>query len=316
MTDDRATSARELSRREVLAACAAAFSAVASARCGPSGPSPSLRISGSNTVYTFARELAIKFRERDPSVRFRITGDGTSRGIKFAGEGEIQGLPAGFTNRNKFMAPEPAGGVPDSSNGEAVDIGISSRGLFQSEREAYSSMIETPFAYDGIAVVTHRSVTVPNLTMDQLRRIYAGAIRNWSEVGGPNAAIYVIARDMLSGTAEAWAELVMAGMPVMAAMMISMAADVPMAVSTTPNSIAYLSLAQIDESMMNPVAIDGLAPTIDHVASGRYPIKRPFIFVTGGPPTPLQARFIDFAFSTEGQNVVRGLEVVPATRGA
>jgi phosphate transport system substrate-binding protein len=301
-----------LSRREALSVVAAGL---AGAACGPSAMR-SLRISGSNTVYTFAKELAVRFRQRRTDVSFRITGDGTSRGIKFAGEGEVQGLPAAFTNRNKFMAPDPAGGPPDTSNGERVDIGISSRALFQSEREAYSSMEAVPFAYDGLAVVTNRSVTVANLTIEQLRQIYAGMITNWSQVGGPSAPIVVIARDTLAGTAEAWSELVMNGLPVMATTMISMAEDVPAAVASMANSIAYLSLADINPMTMNPVSIEGVAPTIELVASGRYPIKRPFIFVTGARPTTVQAEFIDFAFSADGQAVIRSLNAVPATRGA
>jgi phosphate transport system substrate-binding protein len=302
-----------LTRRDLLGLLAGTVAARALAGCGPR-PMTALRISGSNTVFAYARELAVKFRERRRDVSFRITGDGTSRGIKFAGEGDIQGLPEGFTNRNKFMAPAPMGEVSDSRNGEPVDLGISSRALFSSEREAYSSMVATPFAYDGIAVVANRSVTARGLTREQLRRIYAGAIRNWREVGGADAPIVVIARDALSGTAEAWGELVMAGMPVMAATLIAQAEDVPAAVASMPNAIAYLSLAQIDEAMMVPLAIDGVAPTVPEVASGRYPIKRPFMFVTGGPPTALQAAFIDFAFSPEGQAVVTGLAAVPAMR--
>jgi phosphate transport system substrate-binding protein len=103
---------------------------------------------------------------------------------------------------------------------------------------------------------------------------------------------------------------------VMATTMISMAEDVPAAVASMANSIAYLSLADINPMTMNPVSIEGVAPTIELVASGRYPIKRPFIFVTGARPTTVQAEFIDFAFSADGQAVIRSLNAVPATRGA
>lgn len=287
----------------------------AAAACGPTA-SKSLRFSGSNTVFTYAKELANKYRARHADVSIRMTGDGTSRGIKFAGEGEVQGLPMDFTNRNKFMAPMPAGVIPDSSNGEKVDIGLSSRALFQSEREAYSAMEAFPFAYDGIAVVTNASVTVPNLTLEQLRQIYAGMITNWMQVGGPNAPIVVIARDALAGTAEAWSELVMNGLPVMATTSIAQAEDVPAAVTSMANSIAYLSLPQINAMTMHPVAIDGVAPTVELVASGRYPIKRPFIFVTGSRPTALQQEFIDFAYTAEAQMALSALDVVPATRGS
>ncbi len=253
---------------------------------------------------------------RRPDVNFHISGDGTSRGIKFAGEGEVQGLPMDFTARNKFMAPQPATGLVETVNGQRVDIGISSRALFQSEREAYSAMEAVPFAYDGLAVVTHRSVSIPGLTIEQVRQIYAGTITNWMAVSGPNAPIVVLARDALAGTAEAWGELVMNGLPVMATTTYAQADQVPAAVASTPNAIAYLSFPQIDTATMNPLAIDAIAPTIELVASGRYPIKRPFVFVTGGRPTTVQQDFIDFAFSAEGQSAITMLGAVPATRGA
>ncbi|MDP3274935.1 MAG: phosphate ABC transporter substrate-binding protein [Deltaproteobacteria bacterium] len=301
-----------LSRRSVLGLGASAL-AMGLLRCSPKPPR-ALRISGSNTVYFFARDLAVAYAQTHRDVMFRITGDGTSRGIKFAGEGDIQGLAMDFTNRNKIEIPTRAGEVPHSRNGEPMDIGLSSRQLFRSETEAYSAMVATTFAYDGIAVVTHRGTTVPNLSLMQLRQIYSGMITNWSMVGGPSAPIVVIARDALSGTAEAWGELVMNGLPVMSQMNVSMAADVPMAVASTPNSIAYLSLAQIDPAMMNPVSIENVMPTVEQLSMGRYPIRRPFVFVTGGPPTVLQRDYIDFAFSPAGRAVIEALEAVVAVR--
>ena len=311
---------RSFSKREFLQiTLASTASAVGLSLDGCKGPSSSsaLRMSGSNTVFRYAVELAKKFRERRPEVGIRITGDGTSRGIKFAGEGEIQGLGPDFMNRNRFLAPLPATDVPeiaDSMNGERMDIGLSSREMLRSELEAYSSLNVVTFAYDGIAVVSHRTVLVPNLTLQQLRDIYAGIITNWMAVGGPNAPIVVIARDALSGTAQAWDELVMRGTPVVAtAMNVAQAEDVPAKIVMTPNSVAYLSLAQIDAATMNPVNIDGIAPTTEQVGLGRYPIKRPFVFVTGNSPTVLQRAFLDFSFTADGQQIIAMLGAVPAT---
>lgn len=285
--------------------------------CKGNAATNALRMSGSNTVFRYVIELATKYRERHPEVGFRITGDGTSRGIKFAGEGEIQGLPEGFMNRSRFMAPLGAADVPavaESMNGERVDFGLSSRDLLRSELEAYSTINTVTFAYDGIAVVTNRTVLVPNLTTQQLKDIYAGTITNWMAVGGPNAPIVVIARDALSGTAQAWDELVMQGTPVVAsAMNVAQAEDVPAKVTMTANSIAYMSLPQVDPQTMNPVSINMVAPTIEQVGLGRYPIKRPFVFVTGTTPTVLQRSFLDFAFTAEAQAIITMLGAVPAT---
>lgn len=45
----------------------------------------------------------------------------------------------------------------------------------------------------GVAVITHPSNTVNELTLEQIRKIYTGEYDNWSQVGGPNQQIKVIA---------------------------------------------------------------------------------------------------------------------------
>ena len=55
----------------------------------------------------------------------------------------------------------------------------------------------------------HPSNPVKNLTLDQLKAIYDGSIKNWKEVGGKDENIVVISRDTSSGTYEMWHEKVM-----------------------------------------------------------------------------------------------------------
>src|SRR5438046_2938155 len=46
-----------------------------------------------------------------------------------------------------------------------------------------------------VAVVVNGSNPVGNLTKDQVRDIFTGAIVNWKEVGGPDAPIHLCVRD-------------------------------------------------------------------------------------------------------------------------
>ena len=55
-------------------------------------------------------------------------------------------------------------------------------------------------ARDGIAVVLNPANTVQGLTLDQVRGIFSGTIKNWKEVGGSDHAIAVISREAGSGT--------------------------------------------------------------------------------------------------------------------
>ncbi|MEJ2271988.1 MAG: substrate-binding domain-containing protein [Candidatus Bathyarchaeota archaeon] len=47
-------------------------------------------------------------------------------------------------------------------------------------------------------------VPVNNITLDQIRGLYLGKIKNWKEVGGDNKVIVVVSRDSSSGTFEVW----------------------------------------------------------------------------------------------------------------
>jgi phosphate transport system substrate-binding protein len=52
-------------------------------------------------------------------------------------------------------------------------------------------------------------------------------------------------------------------------------------------------------------------PTIDNVISGKYPISRPMYLYTNGEPKGLVKKFIDFALSKQGQEIVVKTDFVP-----
>jgi phosphate transport system substrate-binding protein len=47
-----------------------------------------------------------------------------------------------------------------------------------------------------------------------------------------------------------------------------------------------------------------VAPTVENVVDGKYPLARELYFVTNGEATGLAKEFIDFALSGEGQQIV------------
>ena len=55
-------------------------------------------------------------------------------------------------------------------------------------------------AIDSLVVITHPDNPVSSLTSEQIRQIYSGQITNWSEVGGNDVPILVVARPEGSGT--------------------------------------------------------------------------------------------------------------------
>jgi phosphate transport system substrate-binding protein len=241
----------------------------------PTGLSGSINVAGSTTVQPVAEALAEAFGAYNPDVQVDVQGGGSSVGVKSAGEG-------------------------------TVDIGAASREVKESELADFPNLMIHTIARDGIAIVVYPDVAVDGLTKDEVRDIFAGEIINWSEVGGPDAAITVISREEGSGTRGAFEEMVMGkeGPPIVdTALLFPSNGAVRTAVSTTPDSIAFLSFGYLDESV-KALSVDGVEATVENALSGEYPVVRPLNMLTDGEPGELARAWLDFILSAEGQAVV------------
>ena len=243
----------------------------------PEGLSGQLQLAGSTTVQPLAEVLAEAFMAANPDVTIEVQGGGSSVGVTSAGEA-------------------------------TVDIGNASRNVKESEFAEFPDLNVITIAYDGIAIVTNPDLSLPSLSIDQVKAIFAGEITNYSEVGGPDAEIVVVSREEGSGTRAAFEELVLAtgdseAMITENALLQQSNGQVRTTVSTTPDSIAYVSFGFLDDSV-NTVDIDGVAPTVANVKNGSYPIFRPLNMLTNGAPSALAQAFIDYILSDAGQAIV------------
>jgi len=242
----------------------------------PTGLSGKLSLAGSTTVQPLAEVLGEAFMELNPDVVIEVQGGGSSVGVTSAGEG-------------------------------TVDIGMASRAIKSSEFETFTDLQVFVIARDGIAIVTNPGVEMPSLSIAQVRDIFAGEITNFAEVGGPDAPITVVSREEGSGTRAAFEELVMEHEEEKVisenALLQQSNGQVRTTVSTTPNTIGYLSFGFLDDST-RPVPIVGVEPTVDNVKNDSYPIARPLNMLTRGAPNELAQAFLDFVLSDVGQRIV------------
>ena len=237
------------------------------------GLSGRINVAGSTTVQPLAEACAEAFSAQNPGVQVDIQGGGSSVGVKSAGEG-------------------------------TVDIGAASRAVKESELVEFPDLKVFTIARDGIAIGVHPGVPVDGLTTDHVREIFAGAITNWNEAGGPDAIITVIAREEGSGTRGAFEELAMGEeSPIVdTALLFPSNGALRTALSTTPNSIGFLSFGYLDESV-KALQIDGVPATTANALSGAYPIVRPLNMMTQGEPTGAAQAFIDFILGDAGQAI-------------
>ena len=167
----------------------------------------------------------------------------------------------------------------ESLVGGKTDIGNASRALKDGEKD--SGAVENIVAIDGIAVITHTSNTVSDLTAQQLTDIYTGKITNWVDLGGADEAIVVLGREAGSGTRGAFEELLDVADQCAYAQELDSTGGVLAKVASTPGSIGYVSLDVVDDTV-KALSLDGVEPTEENIVAGSYKLSRPFVMATLG----------------------------------
>ena len=249
----------------------------------PTGLTGTLTIAGSTTPLPIVYECARLLMERNPGLRISVSAGGTGHGIKAAGVGDI-------------------------------DIGMASRDLRPEEKVKYPDLKEFVMGRDSVAIIAHPDNPLKGLTMENASKIFAGEIKNWKEVGGVDSKIHVITREVGSGTRGVFEDFVMDpyGRTIHGGALVKPSnGEVRAAVSKGRMSIGYLSLGYVDETVKG-LNIDGIAPTVDNVIAGKYPILRNLNLLTKGEPGELEKAFIDFVMTEEGQKIVEELGYIRA----
>jgi phosphate transport system substrate-binding protein len=167
-------------------------------------------------------------------------------------------------------------------------------------------------AYDCIVPVVHPSNTVMNLTLEQLKAIYKGEIKNWKELGGPDRPVVVISRDTSSGTYEVWEEKVMMKERVFpGALLQASNGAIVQAVSKNANAIGYIGLGYVNESV-KAVMVNRIAGSAETTLNGTYPVSRPLYMFTDGWPKGDTLNFINYVIHPQkGQKFVAEIGFVP-----
>jgi phosphate transport system substrate-binding protein len=83
--------------------------------------------------------------------------------------------------------------------------------------------------------------------------------------------------------------------------------------AATPGAIGMTSMTVVEQSQgrVRSVTIDGVSPSADNVERKRYGLVREAFFVTKSPPPPAVGRFLEFARSAEGNEVIRANGAIP-----
>ncbi len=255
-----------------------------------------IQIKGSDTMVNLAQAWAEKYMEKNSQEFIAVTGGGSGTGLSSLISGTCDIAISSRDNKEKEVALAKQKGIVP---------------------------YEIKVALDGLAVVVNPSNPVSKLTISQLADIFDGKITNWKEVGGKDTKIVLLSREVNSGTHVYFKEHVLRRCdpngkeefaPV--ALMLSSSQAIADEVAGNTAAIGYYGMGYIS-SKQKPVSVakddksEYVAPTIENVVKGKYPISRPLIFYTQGEPQGLVKKFVDFALSKEGQKIVLDTDFVP-----
>jgi len=229
-----------------------------------------IQIAGSTSVQPLSEELAKGFMVINPKVKINVAGGGSGAGVKAAQSG-------------------------------TADIGAASRELKDAEKPTVKYLA---IAMDGIAVIVHKDNKIADLTIENIAKIFAGEITDWSELDGEKGTIHVFNREEGSGTRGAFEEIVLgdAAFTDKAGIQNSTGA-VRTAVAGDISGIGYISLGGVNDEI-KALKVESVEATLANVQSEKYKIARPFNYLTQKDPEGIVKAFIDYILSAEGQEVV------------
>ena len=229
-----------------------------------------------------AEKWASAYERQHPAVAVTVQGGGSTAGVRAALSG-------------------------------AAQIGLSSRALTMDESGQLRSVV---VARDGIALVVHPTNPLNGLARRQVERIYAGAFRSWSSVGGHDLRVTAITREEGSGTRAAFESLVMSKSQIAKSTLVQDSSGaVRQMVSNDPAAIGYISIGLVDHSV-KALRLDGAAPTEVAIDAGQYPLVRPFLFLLPPAKSQQSADFVAWVTGPQGRALARSEGLLPPSEEA
>jgi phosphate transport system substrate-binding protein len=244
-------------------------------------------VSGSTTVGPLAALCADAFNAAQNDYRVSVAQTGTGAGVTAIGTG-------------------------------TADVAMASREITADEKSKYGDKFqETLIGYDGIAICVSKAIYdagVTALTKDKVKKIYAGNITNWKELGGPDKQIYVISREQGSGTRDSFLTDIFGNTKAEAPAVSTYSSsnsEIKTAITGSDHAIGYLGYSYSQGGDLKAVKIEGVEVNPQTIKNKTYPLARALYLDTLGDPKPGARAFIDFVKGTDGQKIASDNGFVP-----
>ncbi len=257
----------------------------------PAAVAGNITAKGSDTLVILAQKWAEVYMSKHSEVKIQVTGGGSGTGFA-----ALQNKTTDLANASRpIKAKEVAACIKAFGKRPA----------------------EYKVCLDGLSVYVNSANPVSELSLEQLEGIFTGQIKNWKDMGGPDAPITVYSRENSSGTYEFFKENVLKGKDFTAkAQTMPGTAAVLQAVGKDKHGIGYGGAAYGEGAKHLKVKKDAsspaVVPTEENVIKGVYPIWRYlFIYVNPALDKGEIATYLNWIRSDEGQKVVKDVGYYP-----
>ena len=221
---------------------------------------------------------------------------------------------------------ESFGLYPDSEYGAKMLVVYEAPDYVKEELEDANAHLEQkPIGVDALVFIVNESNPVQSLTQQQLRDIYAGKVTNWKDVGGEDLEIIPFQRGEDSGSQTLFKKLLIQGGELMdpptelAPAAMGELVDSIAAYNNSANAIGFSVYYYIDQMYSRPglrlLAVDGVSPSNDTIASRSYPLCNEFYAVihTDVAADSPERKLYDWLDTAAGIDCIKKSGYVPAT---
>lgn len=234
------------------------------------------------TKKAFMKELATAYQKKN-GIKINIAGGGATVGIRGVARGKL-------------------------------DIGGSCR--YTLDEPIERNVLMKPVAWDALVAIVNPNNAFDNITIDQIRGIYTGRIRDWSKLGRKNGgAIDVYVRKgKISGVGSTIRTLVFdkKDLDFFFTEQFKSSGPLERQIEKNPNAIGITGISSARKRNVKILKLEGKEPTFENIQSGEYLLYRPLYLVLSVNESRKEVmHFIKFIHSGQGRAILRRNGTVP-----
>lgn len=257
--------------------------------CGPRDVE-TIVIRGSDTEVNMVLRIAETYMENDPHISIAVTGGGSGTGI------------AALINKRTDIA-NASRAFKEEEVQIAADRGVDVRPIV--------------FAVDALCFIVNEDLPIDGLSLQQVRGLFTGEIKNWKELGGDDVPVSLYGRQGNSGTFVYIQTNILNGDYSMDMKQMNGNSQIIEGIRNDIAGIGYVGIGNaVDHNgevmpgtkVLSIQADDQDAPVsplvTENITSGSYKVVRPLYQYVDGKPENKLLEFLLYELSEEGQKMI------------